>query len=103
MGWKLGQGIGPRISYRRRKLQDMQAKTGKVLTLADVVITEEEEEASKHKYPQRDIPIPVFERKDNFHSLGYQSGLSLSESLGRSKAESGNGPTISGVSTRIYA
>ncbi|KAF8621822.1 hypothetical protein AX15_007491 [Amanita polypyramis BW_CC] len=95
MGWKPGQGIGPRISYRRRKLQDMQAKTAKPLSLADVVITEEEEEASKHKYPQRDVPVPVYERKENCHGIGYQPGLGLSEGLGRSKAESENGPKIS--------
>ena len=94
MGWKPGQGIGPRISYRMRRLQDMQAATGKMLRLADIVITEEEEEANKHKYPRRDVPVPVFEKKDNFHGLGYKSGLGLHESLGRSKAEA-DGPRIS--------
>ncbi|KAF8347963.1 hypothetical protein F5887DRAFT_672698 [Amanita rubescens] len=95
MGWKPGQGIGPRISYRMRKLQDMQAVTGKVLKLADIVITEEEEEANKHKYPRRDVPVPTFERKDNFHGIGYKSGLNLRESLGRSNTETDGGPSIS--------
>ncbi|KAF8722671.1 hypothetical protein AX14_009686 [Amanita brunnescens Koide BX004] len=94
MGWKPGQGIGPRISYRMRRLQDMQAATGKLLKLSDIVVTEEDEEANKHKYPRRDVPVPVFERKDNFHGLGYKSGLGLHESLGRSKAET-DGPRIS--------
>ncbi|KAK2464006.1 hypothetical protein APHAL10511_003950 [Amanita phalloides] len=95
MGWKPGQGIGSRISYRLRKLQDKQAATNKPLTLADIVITEEEEEASKHKYPRRDVPIPSYEKRDDFRGLGYASGLSLNESLGRSKPEADNGPSIS--------
>jgi len=103
MGWKPGQGIGPRISYRMRKLQDMQAATGKVLKLADIVVTEEEEEASKHKYPRRDIPVPTFQRKDNFHGLGYKAGLGLRESLGRSNTETDGGPSISGMCTSIQA
>lgn len=94
MGWKPGQGIGPRISYRMRRLQDMQAATGKMLRLSDIIVTEEEEEANKHKYPRRDVPVPAFEKKDNFHGLGYKSGLGLHASLGRSKAEA-EGPRIS--------
>ena len=103
MGWKPGQGIGPRISYRMRKLQDMQAATGKVLKLSDIVITEEEEEANKHKYPRRDVPVPTFERKDNFHGIGYKTGLSLRESLGGSNTETSGGPSISGMFTSVQA
>lgn len=95
MGWKLGQGVGPRISYRQRKLEDMRAATNKPLTLADVVITEEEEEAAKHTYPRRDTPVLVYERKTNAHGLGYKSGLGLNDSLGRSKPQSETGPNIS--------
>lgn len=80
----------------------MQATTGKMLRLADIVITEEEEEANKHKYPRRDVPVPAFERKDNFHGLGYKSGLGLHESLGRSKAEA-DGPRISCMLTFVQS
>ncbi|KAF8628699.1 hypothetical protein AX17_005922 [Amanita inopinata Kibby_2008] len=95
MGWKPGQGIGPRITYRQRKLEDLRATTEKALSLADIVINEEEEEASKHMYPRRDTPLLVVKRKDNSYGLGYFSGPGLHEMLGESKADTGTGPRIS--------
>ncbi|PFH50306.1 hypothetical protein AMATHDRAFT_75708 [Amanita thiersii Skay4041] len=95
MGWKPGQGIGPRISYRERKLQDLQTTNKKMLTLAEVKVTEEEEEASKHTYPRRDTPVLLAERKDNFHGLGYIPKAGLLDSLARSNAETSIGPKLS--------
>jgi len=79
MGWRLGQGIGPRVTWRQRQLQDLQASSGQNVTAADIP---EDEEASKHTYARRDIPVLRVDRKDNSHGLGYSSGMGLNESLG---------------------
>lgn len=98
MGWKFGQGIGPRLSLRQRKLQDLQASTGLDKTSDDVQVDETDVEANKHKYPRRDTPIIAFSRKDNFHGLGYSPGMSLNESLGvKSDNRKSSGPNISGM------
>ncbi|KAM5534503.1 hypothetical protein V8D89_011835 [Ganoderma adspersum] len=90
MGWKLGQGIGPRLTYAQRKAQD----AGFLDPAKEVEGNEEDlEEAKKHLYPRKDTPILLFRRKDNFHGLGYTPGLSLNESIGGDQARAG--PNIS--------
>ncbi|KAJ7493214.1 hypothetical protein B0H11DRAFT_952568 [Mycena galericulata] len=90
MGWRFGQGIGPRVTLRQRKLQDMQAQLGRRVHGADVVIPEDDDEADKHTYAPRDTPILTVDRKDNSHGLGYHPGMGLNESVGgRSSAASG--------------
>jgi G patch domain-containing protein 1 len=90
MGWRIGQGIGPRVTLRQRKLQDLHALSGRRVAEADIVIPNDDEEASKHTYAPRDTSILVVERKDNSHGLGYHPGMGLSESVGgRSGAASG--------------
>src|SRR4051794_28977963 len=88
MGWRLGQGIGPRLTYRQRKLQDLEWGL-------PVPAEEDEEEASKHTYAPRDTGMLVVERKDNSHGLGYRPGMGLNESLGV-KGASKAGPKLSG-------
>ncbi|KAJ8092958.1 hypothetical protein PM082_011278 [Marasmius tenuissimus] len=97
MGWRMGQGIGPRVTLRQRRLQDLQAQTGRIVTGDDLDLPVDDEEANKHTYAPRDTPILVVARKDNFHGLGYRPGMSLNESLGQ-KATGGSsqsGPNIS--------
>lgn len=90
MGWKLGQGIGPRLTYAQRKAQD----AGFLDPSKEVEGNEEDiEEAKKHLYPRKDTSILLFRRKDNFHGLGYSPGLSLNESVGGDQARAG--PNIS--------
>ena len=88
MGWRLGQGIGPRITYEQRRAQDRSA---------GFAPDEEDEEAKKHMYPRRDTPLLLVPRKDNSHGLGYTPGMGLNESLGR--AGEAKGPHISGTYT----
>jgi G patch domain-containing protein 1 len=101
MGWRVGNGIGPRVSLKQRRLQDLQTSSpyGTRAAIDDVKITEDDEEANKHTYASRDTPVLIIERKDNFHGLGYRSGMTLNESLGSSKADSGKGPRIAGKFT----
>ncbi|KAF9234104.1 hypothetical protein BU15DRAFT_53028 [Melanogaster broomeanus] len=74
MGWKLGQGIGPRVTWRQR---EMQYGRDPSRTSPEV-----DEEAKKHTYPPRDTPVITVERKDNFHGLGYNKAIGLHASLG---------------------
>lgn len=97
MGWRLGQGIGPRISLRQRKLQDMQASFGSRITGDVINIPEDDEEASKHTYAPRDTRILLVDRKDNTHGLGYQPGMGLNESLGVKGSNGTAGPKLAGA------
>ncbi|KAG8221092.1 hypothetical protein J3R82DRAFT_2610 [Butyriboletus roseoflavus] len=74
MGWRPGQGIGPRVTWRQREIQHGRDpdKTG-----PDV-----DEEAKKHTYAPKDTPVIVVLRKDDFHGLGYNRSLGLHASLG---------------------
>ena len=95
MGWRPGQGIGPRLTYAQKKAQD----AGRTDLSKEVEGDEEDiEEAKKHLYPRKDIPVVVYPRKDNFHGLGYTPGLSLHESVGGGERGRG-GPNISGMDT----
>ncbi|KAF9473416.1 DUF1604-domain-containing protein [Pholiota conissans] len=99
MGWRLGQGIGPRISLKQRKLQDTQAYdalTGTRYSGTTLDLPEDDEEANKHTYAPRDTPILVVKRKDNFHGLGYVPGRSLQDSLGNTAAGVSKGPKLAG-------
>jgi G patch domain-containing protein 1 len=96
MGWRIGQGIGPRITLRQRRLQDLQA-TGQTVPADDLELGVDDEEAKKHTYAPRDTAVLLVERKDNFHGLGYRPGMSLDESLGVKGSNASFGPSISGV------
>lgn len=86
MGWRFGQGIGPRVTLKERKQQDEEAfdpYTGLKHPGQSLSVAVDDEEASKHTYPRRDIPVLHVPRKTNRHGLGYQSAISLNDSLGR--------------------
>lgn len=99
MGWRLGQGIGPRVTLRERRLQDMQAYPGQKLSGDDLNIPDDDEEANKHTYAPRDTPLLLVERKDNSHGLGYSPGMGLNETLGVKSGGVSSGPNVSGTST----
>lgn len=98
MGWRPGQGIGPRLTWRQKKLQDAQARSTRILTLDDLNLdpNDEDEEAQKHVYPRPDTPLTIVPRKDNAHGLGYTPGLSLDDALGNDRNPASSGPRISG-------
>jgi G patch domain-containing protein 1 len=98
MGWRPGQGIGPRLTWRQKKLQDAQAKSTRILTLDDLKLdpNDEDEEAQKHAYPRQDTHLTIVPRKDNAHGLGYSPDLSLDDALGNDRNPTLSGPQISG-------
>ncbi|EIN06259.1 hypothetical protein PUNSTDRAFT_145550 [Punctularia strigosozonata HHB-11173 SS5] len=95
MGWRLGQGIGPRLTHRQRMLQDLQFSAGAVTEIPPDA--EDDEEAKKHTYAPRDTPLLLTTRKDNTHGLGYSAGMGLNESLGASGSKGPIGPRLSGM------
>ncbi|PPQ65162.1 hypothetical protein CVT24_011025 [Panaeolus cyanescens] len=100
MGWRIGNGIGKRLTLKKRKEQDANAidpHTGMKLVGQSLNIADDDEEANKHTYPPRDIPVLVVKRKDNFHGLGYVPELSLNDRLaGEGRAGAGDGKGGSG-------
>jgi G patch domain-containing protein 1 len=99
MGWRIGQGIGPRVTWKQRKLQDLQASLGSKVSADDIKIPEDDVEASKHMYAPRDTPILIVDRKDNSHGLGYRPGMSLNETLGVKGHSNTKGPKLAGMYT----
>ncbi|XP_050397514.1 G patch domain-containing protein 1 [Patella vulgata] len=87
MGWKEGQGVGPRISSKNRK-KKKSSNEGKVYgcMMPDVPNSSTEDEGSDEEYlknvtfaPKDSNPIS-FDAKDNVHGIGYR-GLNPSAAL----------------------
>ncbi|OCB89976.1 hypothetical protein A7U60_g2831 [Sanghuangporus baumii] len=100
MGWRIGHGIGPKVTYEQRKRQDalFHGLTGFEGALSK---PEDHEEATKHLYPPRDTKAPVFKRKDDKHGLGYESGPGLSQLVATEM--SAKDRSTSGQSSKISA
>lgn len=88
MGWRLGQGIGPRITYKQ-----LRAQEGRPIEEDEVV----DEEANKHLYAPRDTKTIAFHKKENAFGLGYIPGQGLTDILhGRNGQSVESGPALSG-------
>jgi G patch domain-containing protein 1 len=95
MGWRIGQGVGPRLTYRQKRLQDAAFGTAGD---ADMDVDEASEE-SRHTYAPRDTPLLLPSRKTDTHGLGYDSGTNLYQTTGKANSGAAQGPRISGWST----
>jgi G patch domain-containing protein 1 len=94
MGWRPGQGVGPRVSWRTRKIQDLLA-AGKSINGVDIDALDDDEEAKRHMYPPRDTVVPRFPIKSDPYGLGHAAAPGLIESLGQKRPES-KGPKLAG-------
>jgi len=76
MGWRLGQGIGPRVSAARLKQQDAQsaALPSEAIPLPQI---DDSDEAKKHLFAPRDTTVPKFAPKIDTFGLGYSRGARL--------------------------
>ncbi|KAI0034482.1 hypothetical protein K488DRAFT_83992 [Vararia minispora EC-137] len=93
MGWRPGQGIGPRITWRQRKIQDILASGRSLNDInVDKLAEDEDSEALKHMFPPRDTVAPVLPRKKDVHGLGFVPGDGLDS---RSRSKSSAGPKLS--------
>ena len=99
MGWRVGQGVGPRLTWDQRRVQDRNASQRITQSPGEA----DDDEARKHMYPRRDTPLLVVQRKDNAHGLGYVPGLGLNASVGAESSSARKGPQISGACyQRLY-
>ena len=76
MGWREGQGIGPRISAQARRRQ--AAEMGVQSTLEDDA---EDEEASKHLFAPLDRPLALYEAKEDLRGLGSDAVQTLDQAV----------------------
>lgn len=76
MGWREGQGIGPRISAKARRRQAKE--------LGIRLDLEEEDDAmvDKHLFAPLDRPLVLYPEKTNAWGLGYKAGATLVDSIG---------------------
>jgi G patch domain-containing protein 1 len=82
------QGVGPRVTWRTRKFQDLLA-AGKSIDGVDIDALDDDEEAKRQMYPPRATAVPLFSMKSRF---GYTAGPGLVESLGQKRPD----PTLAG-------
>ncbi len=94
MGWRPGQGVGPRVSWRTHKIQDLLA-AGKSINGVDIDSLDDDEEAKRHLYPPRDTVVPRVLMKTDAYGIGYKAGAGLIESLGQKRPQT-KGPKLSG-------
>lgn len=81
MGWKPGQGIGPRLTYEQMKRRNEREGL--------TILVPEDAEATKHTYAPQDRQLPSLTRKDNFHGLGYTGVTGLRSAVDSKGASSG--------------
>lgn len=86
MGWRPGQGVGPRVSWRTRKIQDLLA-AGKSINGVDIDAFDDDEEAKRHMYPPRDTVVPRFSMKSDSKGLGFAAAPGLVEGIGQKRPE----------------
>ncbi|KAJ9126346.1 hypothetical protein QFC24_002080 [Naganishia onofrii] len=85
MGWRPGQGIGPRVSARKRKIQEAKIlgrRTGR--QAGDIAVDDEEE---KHLFAPRDSKLMVFEQKAGKEGLGFVKGQGMRSIADRGSAQ----------------
>ncbi|KAG8861495.1 hypothetical protein FRB96_002944 [Tulasnella sp. 330] len=93
MGWRPGQGVGPRVTYAKLKQQDIRATSSiQPSSKPDMI----DEEAAKHTFAPRDTQIPSYQAKADFFGLGYSRGPGLQAATTSDSTKSVvSGPNIS--------
>jgi G patch domain-containing protein 1 len=90
MGWRPGQGVGPRVTYDQLRKQDLQSSEPPVSSGTSEM--DEDDEARMHTFAPRDTRVTVFRPKENHFGLGYMPGATLSEAINHGET---TGPKIS--------
>ncbi|KZT59468.1 DUF1604-domain-containing protein [Calocera cornea HHB12733] len=91
MGWRPGQGVGPRITYAKRRAQDRIAGAAASQEGDEM----DDEEAGKHLYAPRDTVAVVYRAKEDSFGLGYVRGAGLREGDGGRGKKAEEGQAIS--------
>lgn len=74
LGWRPGQGIGPRVTLRKLRIQE--GKLGRVRAGLETEV-DDSAEASKHTYAPRDTRLLVYDSKSDKEGLGYEKGRGM--------------------------
>ncbi len=93
LGWRVGQGIGPRITYEQLRKQDLASSTLPASSVPG--FNDDDEEAKKHLYAPRDTKLAILQSKKNSFGLGYVPGAGLSEIVDGDTRQAGS--RISGM------
>jgi G patch domain-containing protein 1 len=95
LGWRPGQGVGPRVSARKRRIQDAKLRgLSGILAEQNDMDTEDDAEATKHTFAPRDTRLLVYEGKQGKEGLGYLKGPSVK--LRGQAGPSVQAPSVSG-------
>jgi G patch domain-containing protein 1 len=97
MGWKPGQGIGPKITYRQLQQQNAQRNAQMGWSVTELPKEDGDEEAKKHMYPPRDTPLIAYQKKENSFGIGYVPGARLPGSDAQQTLKQASGPKLSGL------
>ncbi|KIO17668.1 hypothetical protein M407DRAFT_32650 [Tulasnella calospora MUT 4182] len=92
MGWRPGQGVGPRVSYAKLKQQDHLLAGPSVAPSRPEI---PDDEASKHTFAPRDTQIPNYPPKGDAFGLGYARGPGLVTQTSVGPEKGPTGPKIS--------
>lgn len=84
LGWRPGQGIGPRVTARKLRLQEAKLARGKNQDENDV---EDEEIVGKHLFAPRDVKLLVFQPKEDKQGLGFEKGQGMGPLPGKRASE----------------
>ena len=76
LGWRPGQGIGPRVSLRKLRIQE--GKLGRQRAgLGDEDEEMEEVDGKTHTFAPRDVRLLVYKAKEDREGLGYEKGRGM--------------------------
>ncbi|OQV23523.1 G patch domain-containing protein 1 [Hypsibius exemplaris] len=100
MGWKPGQGIGPRITKRQKYLRLL--KEGKIVAISEATLQAEEKLSAGKLFAPDDTKRVALDPKTNYHGIGY-TGLDMSSGLLKASTQRFSLFDVPEVSTSLAA
>ncbi|KAK8849514.1 hypothetical protein IAR55_004848 [Kwoniella newhampshirensis] len=89
LGWRPGQGIGPRVTLRKLRLQE--GKLGKArVGMDDGDEDMNDVEAGKHTFAPRDVRLLTYDAKEDKQGLGFEKGRGMGSLLGKAVFRAGH-------------
>ncbi|WWD20137.1 hypothetical protein CI109_104613 [Kwoniella shandongensis] len=89
LGWRPGQGIGPRVTLRKLRLQE--GKLGKARVGIDDADEEMDDvEAGKHTFAPRDVKLLTYDNKEDKQGLGFEKGTGMGSLPGKAVFRAGH-------------
>ena len=95
LGWRVGQGVGPRVTYEQLRKQDLASSTLPASSVPGS--NDDDEEAKRHLYAPRDTKLANLQPKRNSFGLGYVPGAKLGEIVDGGTRHDQPGSRISGT------